>query len=74
MVRGYPIKLLQQAADQVKSLDRESLLNEAANETDPQDQNKVLLITTYNPNYHHLRELIFKNCDMLGRSPYWIWL
>jgi hypothetical protein len=69
MVRGYPIKLLQEAADKVKSLDRNDLLKEAEIEGDIADKSKVFLITTYNPNYHHLNKLVFGNWDMLGRSP-----
>jgi hypothetical protein len=69
MTRGYPMALLEKAASLVKALNRDELLKEAEIERDKEDNDKVFLITTYNPNYHHLRELVYKNWDMLGKSP-----
>jgi hypothetical protein len=62
---------LQEAATRVKSLDRNELLKEAEKERDLKENkdNKVFLITTYNPNYHQLKEVVFSNWEMLGKSP-----
>ena len=63
------MKLLQEAATQVKSLDRNELLKEAEKERDLKDNYNVFLITTYNPNYHQLKEVVFSNWEMLGKTP-----
>jgi hypothetical protein len=68
MCRGYPMKLLQEAATRVMSLDRNELLKETENEKDNNNNTNVFLITTYNPNYHQLKEVVFSNWEMLGKS------
>jgi hypothetical protein len=69
MRRGYPMKLLEEAATRIQSLNRDELLKEAAEGREKTEDNKVFLITTYNPNYQQLRRIVHDNWDMLGKSP-----
>ena len=69
LIRGYPMKLLQEAAALVKALDRKELLKEAENKREEKDKDRVFLITTYNPNYQQLQDIVFDNWEMLGKSP-----
>jgi hypothetical protein len=65
--QGYPIALLQEAALHARSLDRTQLLLPKCKSTDP-DQDRVFLISTYNPHDSTLRDLTHKNWDILGKS------
>jgi hypothetical protein len=69
MRRGYPMKLLSEAAKIVQSLDREELLEMTARGNEKTGDDKVFLITTYNPNYQQLRHIVHGNWEMLGKSP-----
>jgi hypothetical protein len=69
MGRGYPMKLLWKAAALVQSLDRDELLEMTAKKKEKTENEKVFLITTYNPNYQQLRFIVHDNWEMLGKSP-----
>jgi hypothetical protein len=44
-------------------------LENKKSKTNEKDSDRVFLITTYNPNFQALREVVHKNWDMLGKSP-----
>ena len=67
--RNYPLTLLQEAALLARSKDRQELLHPANDTGMIKENEKVFLITTYHPHDHQLRQTIYKNWDMLGRSP-----
>ena len=64
--KKYPLELLQNAALLARRKDRLSLLQDKPPVND--DRNKVFLITTYNPNDSTLKDLAFKNWNILGTS------
>jgi hypothetical protein len=66
--RDYPMKLLEEAAILAESKDRNELLKDKLAKDDDKID-KVLLITTYNPNFHDLRHIVYDNWEMLGKSP-----
>jgi hypothetical protein len=66
--RDYPMKLLEEAAILAESKDRNEILKEKLAKDDDKTD-KVLLITTYNPNFHDLRHIVYDDWDMLGKSP-----
>jgi hypothetical protein len=68
MGRGYPMKLLEEAATEVHRLDRALLLRKAGDKARDKED-RVFLITTYNPNFQHLRKIVKNNWDFLGKSP-----
>jgi hypothetical protein len=65
--RGYPVQLLQDAAIMAREKDRTDILHNKAKE-DAYDNEKVFLTTTYHPHDTTLKDLIFKNWEMLGKS------
>ena len=65
--RGYPLDLLKEAAIKARCLDRNDLLSTHHNHT-KDDGDKVFLITTYHPHDNSLKDVVYKNWDMLGRS------
>ena len=73
--RGYPMKLLEEAAKLARSKDRMSLIfpdqnvDETVASIEKKACEKVFLITTYHPTDHALRKIVFDNWDLLGRSP-----
>ena len=67
--RGYPMKLLEEAAKLTKKIDRNELLRDKDKGDQEKVNDKVFLITTYNPDFQDLRKTVFNNWDMLGKSP-----
>ena len=67
--RGYPLTLLQDAALKAREQDRHSLLNPTPAPQKPENKDSIFLITTYHPHDNSLREIVYKNWPMLGRSP-----
>jgi hypothetical protein len=71
--RGYPMPLLEKAAQMARDLDRLKLLNpESVDDEDDKgtvEEQKVFLITTFHPTDHSLRKIVFNNWDYLGKSP-----
>ena len=65
--RGYPLDLIKEAALKARETNRLSLLHPGVKNKDNND--KVFLITTYHPHDHSLRNILFQNWDILGRSP-----
>ena len=66
--KEYPVKLLEEAAFLARSKNRSQLLQGNPQDlTNPTDD-KVFLITTYHPHDHYLRNMMFKNWEVLGRS------
>jgi hypothetical protein len=68
MDRGYPMKLLEEALQLAKSKDRDMLLEQEKSKGED-DETPLFLITTYNPNFMHLRSIVYDNWEMLGKSP-----
>ena len=65
--QGYPTALLQEAALQARELDRTNLLSLTQTNQEA-DTDKVFLISTYNPHDSCMRDLVFHNWDILGKS------
>jgi hypothetical protein len=70
LARGYPMKLLEEAASLAESKDRGLLIDQAMIDSDKYEKDKqnILLITRYNPNFHDLRHIVHNNWEMLGKS------
>ena len=66
--KKYPAQLLEEAAFLARSKDRSELLQGNPQDLAQTTDDKVFLITTYHPHDHHLRNLVFKNWEVLGRS------
>ena len=66
--RGYPLETIEQAVIKARRLDRPTLLapKPANIITEPDD--KVVLVTTYNPYDNSVRTISDKNWDILGKS------
>jgi hypothetical protein len=69
ITRGYPVELLQEAAILVRDLERHTLLHPPVDETTPKNVGDIFLISTYHPHTQFLREMVFKNWKLLGKSP-----
>ena len=68
--RGYPLGLLDEAAELAEKKDRNVIIDEALKSKEQNESSdKVLLITQYNPNFQDLRKIVFGNWEMLGKSP-----
>ena len=65
--RGYPLKLLENAAITAKRLDRNTLLANV-NKTE-KGSDDAILITTYDPAQDILKNITKENWDYLGKSP-----
>ena len=63
--RGYPHKLLKETFTQAVKKDRGDLLKTHQRE---KGETPNILITTYNPGFNGLKEVVKKNWDILGRS------
>ena len=63
--RGYPHKLLKETFTQALKKDRGDLLKTHQRE---KGETPNILITTYNPGFNGLKEVVKKNWDILGRS------
>ena len=64
--RGYPIDVLKQGFLKALNTDRDSLLK-----ITPKDKNEeppLILVTTFNPGFHGLRNIVDKNWGILGIS------
>jgi hypothetical protein len=66
--RGYPLHLVEEAALKVRRIDRQSLLHPPNRAQNPKDDDKLVLVTTYNPDDNTLRDLVTKNWNLLGKS------
>ena len=64
--RGYPKKLLLDAFNKVKGIDRMTLLEQPRKEQ--QEDETIFLITTYIPGFSGLRDIVQKNWGILSRS------
>ena len=67
--RGYPTKMLEEALILACRKDRDSLLNQVKPHTTSQDQ-KLYLISTYQPNWGGLKDLVTRNWDFLTRTKF----
>ena len=65
--REYPEELILEAAILARQLDRDTLLERVEKETTP-DKDNIFLITTFHPCDHTIREIVYKNWDILGQS------
>jgi hypothetical protein len=65
--RGYPVPLLQEAAIMAREMDRSTLLQNKVKE-DTYNNDQIFLTTTYDPHDSTLKDLIFQNWEMLGKS------
>ena len=62
--------LLEEAMSLARSKDRRELLYPTVQpHSSEQDKDKVFLITTFHPVDHTLKNIVFKNWDLLGKSP-----
>ena len=66
--QNYPIELLKEAAILARSQDRKALLTPKP-DTEDKGEDQIFLITRYHPHDHFLRNMIYNNWDMLGKSP-----
>ena len=66
--RNYPIELLEKAAERARSLDRLMLLEPHIGNTTTQDSDAIYLIMTYHPHDNSLKDLIYHNWEILGKS------
>jgi len=65
--RGYPTKLIMEAAIKARRLERNSLLNPIkVVENNQEDQ--IFLVTTCHPNDKTLRDLVRNNCPILSQK------
>ena len=64
--RGYPVKLLQEAATMARSKDRHLLLQESDSINEQKD--RLFLITRYHPHDRCLPNIFHQNWNILGRS------
>jgi hypothetical protein len=69
--RGYPMKLLEEAMALARSKERLSLLEpkQDIQTGNKGDNSRVFLITTYHPIDQTLKNIVFNNWEMLGKSP-----
>ena len=65
--RGYPLHLIEEAVIKVRRMDRTTLLTHRPTSKE-QDDNKIILVTRYNPHDNIVRNLAQKNWDLLGKS------
>jgi hypothetical protein len=67
--RGYPLHLIEQAAIKARRLNRESLLAPTAIQNlSTEEDDKIVLVTTYNPYDNTVKQLANQNWDLLGKS------
>ena len=64
--RGYPRKLLIHAFEKVKVLDRKNVIQKVS--PAQKENESVFLISTFNPGFDCMRELVNKNWGILSRS------
>ena len=64
--RGYPLDLLRTSALKARRTDRHSLLH--TTKTNPTDNDRSVLITTFHPHDNTVRGIVQKNWDILGKS------
>jgi hypothetical protein len=62
------MKLLEEAATLVETKNRRDLLNIVSQNNASQKNDKIMLTTRYNPNFQDLRQIVYGNWDMLGKS------
>ena len=67
--RGYPMPLLEEASLLARNKDRLDLLTNLNNSQNPGVNGKIFLITTFHPTDPSLRQIVFKNWDLLRKSP-----
>ena len=66
--KGYPIDLLEKAANRARDLNRLELLRPQTGPTTEPDTDKIYLITPYHPHNSSLKDLIYHNWGILGKS------
>jgi hypothetical protein len=66
--RNYPLNLLEEAILKVRRLDRQTLIEPKADNTKSRDENKLFLISTFNPRDSPLTKIVNKNWTTLGRT------
>ena len=66
--RGYPIELLEKAATRARDLDRSELLKITLGDVKTIDTDMIYLITTYHPHDNNLKDIIYHNWEILGKS------
>ena len=64
--QGYPINLLQRAKEKAMDKDRDALLTQEQAKKDYED--KLFLITTYQPGFGELKSIVQSNWDLLKKS------
>jgi hypothetical protein len=70
--RGYPLELLEEAALLARRKVRAELLENdgSGNSKKEGDEKRIFLIKTFHPSDHILREIVYKNSELLGGSPH----
>ena len=66
--KGYPIDLLEKAANRARDLNRLELLRPQTGPKTEPDTDNIYLITTYHPHDSSLKDLIYHNWGILGKS------
>ena len=66
--RQYPEKLLLKAAALALEKDRETLLIPKEKGKDAYDETQIFLSTTFHPSDNNVRDIAYRNWDMLGKS------
>ncbi len=57
--RGYPKPLLVKAFEEVRALDRENIIKKSSESK--KENESVFLITTFNPGFDGLKDMVSKN-------------
>jgi hypothetical protein len=67
--RGYPLYLIENAVIKVRRLDRPTLLGpKTVHDSESDEDDRVIMVTTYNPYENTVRDLAKKNWDLMGKS------
>jgi hypothetical protein len=66
--RNYPLELLEEAILKVRRLDRQALLAPKTDTTKNKEEDKLFLISTFNPRDSPLTRIVNKNWTTLGRT------
>ena len=66
--RGYPQDLIEDAAIKVRRMDRSTILTQTHKEPQQEPQQKLFLITTYDPQENLLKKIVDTNWPNLGRT------
>ena len=66
--KSYPLELLEEAALLARRKDRNSLLLPKPPQREDDSNNKLFFVTRYNPNDSTVKDIVFKNWQILGTS------